>query len=305
MGQRIVTLILVVALGVFVGVGLVAKQVKDPVLKSILSQQEKILDGQKRLEQALAQSPQRGGEIKRTGGQSDRDRIRQLEQRVANLEIQTRSLQAVVQQLQARPNQQRPAPQNQPKMDTTKYDIPIDHSYVKGDPQAKVTIVEFLDFQCPFCARFHKPMEKAVKAYGKDVKVVLKNFPLSFHKNAKPAAKAAFAAGEQGKYWEMVNALLANGKNLTEDKFEELAKDLGLNVKKFWKDYRKKDAQWEAYIQKDIELGQKVGVRGTPTFYLNGRKTMARSVVIWKREIDKVLKEADSDKNTKKKADKK
>ncbi len=118
---------------------------------------------------------------------------------------------------------------------------------------------------------------------------MVKNFPLPFHPQAKPAAKAAFAAGEQGKYAEMADRLLANGQRLGEEIFKKLAKDLGLNADKFWKDYQGKDAQWEKYIQEDITLGEQVGVRGTPTFYLNGRKTNARDLSEWKREIDQIL----------------
>jgi len=118
---------------------------------------------------------------------------------------------------------------------------------------------------------------------------MLKNFPLSFHQEAKPAAKAAFAAGEQGKYWEMADAIVENGKSLNAAKYEELAKNLGLNIKKFKADYESKDAQWEDYIQKDMALAVQVNVRGTPTFYINGKKTTARDVSSFKREIDQIL----------------
>jgi len=149
--------------------------------------------------------------------------------------------------------------------------------------------VEFVDFQCPFCARFHPPLNEVLKAYPKQVNYVVKNFPLAFHPQARPAAKVAFAAGEQGKYWEMVDALLENGSSLSEAKYNELAESLGLNVKKFMADYKNKDEQWEDYIQKDIALASQVNVRGTPTFYLNGKKTNARDVNGFKREIDQIL----------------
>ena len=170
------------------------------------------------------------------------------------------------------------------------YKIPVGSSAVKGKKDAPVTIVEFVDFECPYCARFHPPMVEAAKAYPGKVNYIIKNFPLNFHKNAMSSAKAAFAAGEQGKYSEMADALLLNGKSLSEEKYEELAKSLGLDVDKFLKDYKEKDAQWEDYIKKDMALGAKVGVRGTPSFYINGKKTRARDTVSFKKEIDQILK---------------
>ena len=177
-----------------------------------------------------------------------------------------------------------------PQEDYTKaYSIPVDHSPVRGPKDAPVTIVEFVDFQCPFCARFHPPVLEVLKAYPKEVNYILKNFPLSFHPQSRPAAKAALAAGEQGKYWEMADAILKDNTNLSDDKFKQLAKDLGLDVDKFVKDYQGKDDQWEQWIQADMTLGENVDVRGTPTFYLDGRKTIARDFNALKKEIDAVL----------------
>jgi len=126
-----------------------------------------------------------------------------------------------------------------------------------------------------------------VKAYPNDVKLVIKNFPLPFHPNARPAAKAALAAGEQGKYFEMADALIANQQTLSEAKYLELAKQLGLNVKQFEKDLKEKDAKFEAVIAADMQLVDEVDVRGTPTFFINGKKTMARDVESFKAEIEK------------------
>ena len=177
-----------------------------------------------------------------------------------------------------------------PAQDKKKYDIPIEHSILIGKKMAPVTIVEFVDFQCPYCSKFHGAIEEVLKAYPKKVNYVLKNFPLSFHPQAAAASKAAFAAAEQGKYGEMVVALLSNGRKLTQDVFEKLALDMGLDVEKFKKDLQDNDAQYQAYIQKDMDLGAKVGVRGTPTFFINGVKTNARDFISYKKEIDKILK---------------
>ena len=171
------------------------------------------------------------------------------------------------------------------------YDIDIGNSAVLGPKDAPVTIVEFVDFQCPYCARFHPLVLEALKAYPDKVKAVIKNFPLPFHKEALPAAKAAFAAGEQGKYWEMANAILIDNSNLNEKAYRSLAKKIGLNSAKFQKDIKEKDGLWQGHIQKDIALGNKIDVRGTPTIYINGRKSQSRNIESFKEEIEAVLKE--------------
>jgi len=285
MEKRIFTLAFVVILGVALGVGIVSHQAKDPFLRKLMEQQSEILNTQKimieRLEpNQIAVQPQ--GDATQITQILQRQQI--LEQRIATMESKLQ----VLQQAQAAPQ---PIPQGPPPEDyTTVHEMPVAHSPVIGNKKAPVTIVEFVDFQCPFCARFHTPVVEAAAAYPGKVNYIIKNFPLSFHSQAKPAAKAAFAAGEQGKYSEMADVLLENGNNLSEETFEKLAKDLGLNVKKFLADYKEKDAQWERYIQEDTALGSRVGVRGTPTFYINGRKTNARDLNAWKREIDKILK---------------
>ena len=283
MEKRIFTLILVVIIGVLVGVGVVTKQAKDPLLRELLSRQNAMLQAQSRIEKSLT-SPggARGDQISGLV-QKQQD----LETRLAALETKIKSLEGAVQQAKGSGGNVRQAPP--PEDLSTVYDITVDHSYVRGDKNAPVMIVEFIDFQCPFCARFHPPVNEALKAYPKKVKYMVKNFPLGFHPEAKPAAKAAFAAGEQGKYWEMVDILLENGSNLNAAKYEELAESLGLNMKKFNADYKDKDSQWEDYIQKDIVLAGKVNVRGTPTFYINGKKTNARDLAGFKREIDQIL----------------
>ena len=112
---------------------------------------------------------------------------------------------------------------------------------------------------------------------------------MTFHPNAKPAAKAALAAGEQGKYYEMANAILKDNSNLSDDFFKQTAKSIGLNVDKFLKDLKNNDAQYEQFLQQEIVEGGQVAVQGTPTFYINGKKTQARDVAGWKVAIDQVL----------------
>lgn len=278
MEKKVITLGLFVVLGIVVGVGIVKKQIQEPLLKEVLQRQDALIESQQRLEHNMG-----SGQIAGDLGIVSQVTIRSLESRIAALETQLNGIQKLIDQAKAA--QQGPPPEDFSKV----YDIPLDHSPVKGNKNAPVTIVEFVDFQCPFCARFHSPLVETLEAYPDKVNYVLKNFPLSFHPEARPAAKAAFAAGVQGKYWEMADRILENGKNLSMQKYKEIAEEIGLDMEQFLEDYEKKDAQWEDYIQKDLALGGQVNVRGTPTFYINGRKTNARDVAGFKKEIDSIL----------------
>lgn len=269
MDNKLTTLVLVIIIGVLVGIGVTSKQnSSDPMMSQLI-------ESQMRIEQALQ------------GGSGSGD-ASALEARLAAVERKLAALETKLEQAKAAPAPTQ-APQRPTEDFTTVYDIPVDHTPVIGPKDAKVTIVSFMDLECPFCARFHPPIEEVLKAYPKDVNFMVKNFPLSFHPNAMPAAKAAFAAGEQGKYQEMVNELLKNGRNLGPETYEKIAGDLGLNVKKFKQDLEKNDAKYEAWIKQDMALATKVGVRGTPTFYLNGQKTRARDFQSYKNEIDAIL----------------
>ncbi|MFT5170214.1 MAG: protein-disulfide isomerase [Lysobacterales bacterium] len=267
MDNKFTTLLLVVVVGLLVGFGIVSTQNKNASLNDLVSSQKRI-------------------EAKLTGGGDSGNlaavKVKQidLEQRIVAIEKLIKDGPA------AQPPRQQPPAEDLSKV----HDIPVDHSILVGAKDAPITITEFVDFECPFCARFHGPVEEVLIAYPGKVNYMVKNFPLSFHPNAKPASKAAFAAGEQGKYGEMVVKLLDNGRNLNQATFEKLAGDLGLNVDKFKKDLKDNDAKYEGYIQKDIALGAKVGVRGTPTFFLNGKKTSARDLAGYKQAIDVILK---------------
>ena len=182
------------------------------------------------------------------------------------------------------------APQQPPSEDMNKvYNIPVGVSSVLGKNDAPVTIVEFSDFQCPFCGRFYSFIKDVLAAYPNQVRVIVKNFPLPFHPNARPAAKLAMAANEQGKFQGMMESLLINGGDVSDDKVKGYAKSLGLNYNKLMADYKNKDAQWEKQIQDDMQLATSVDVHGTPTFYLNGRKTNARDISSIKAQIDPIL----------------
>ncbi len=169
-------------------------------------------------------------------------------------------------------------------------DIPVGVSPVKGDKNAPVTIAEFSDFQCPYCAKIQPTLKEVLKAYPKEVKLVFKQFPLSFHAQARNAVKASLAAGEQGKFWEMHDLIFENYNNLTLEKFMEFAKRLGLDTGKFNSDFGSN--KYENKIQEDMDLAQRVGVRGTPTLFINGRMMSGgRDVNDFKEMIGQALKE--------------
>ena len=275
MEKKILTLAAAVIAGIIIGVALAVQRTTNPVVIEQLSGITRSLKNLEKLTE-IANS------------------AKNIESRLAAMETQTDSIIDEVKRLPLAAAAQRMAPQppQPPSEDFSKvYDLDMAHARIQGNKNARVTIVEFVDFQCPFCQRFHPVVTEVMKAYPKDVNYALRNYPLPFHPQAKPAAKAALAAGEQGKYFEMVEALLQGGANLNEDKFPELAKSLGLNVSKFMKDYKEKDAQWEDILKKDMELAARVDVRGTPTYYINGHKTMARDLNSYKIEIDKILNE--------------
>jgi protein-disulfide isomerase len=138
----------------------------------------------------------------------------------------------------------------------------------KGPEGAPVTIVEFSDFQCPFCSRAIGTVEEVLKAYPDKVRLVFRQFPLEFHKQAPKAAEAALCANEQGKFWQMHDTLFANQKELEVPKLKEYAKKVGLDSAKF--DKCLDSGEKAAAVQADQADGQKAGVNGTPAFFING-----------------------------------
>ncbi len=168
--------------------------------------------------------------------------------------------------------------------------IAAGNSPSKGPKNARVTIIEFSDFQCPYCSRADKTIKEVLQAYPEDVRVVFKNLPLGFHKQAEPAARAALAAGEQGKFWEMHDALFENQRKLSEDLYMEQAKKLGLDMEKFTKDYNSEAIKKQ--VQEDAKLARKHGITGTPGFFVNGVAVRgAYPASHFKMIIDRWLKE--------------
>ena len=143
--------------------------------------------------------------------------------------------------------------------------------WVKGSPEAGVTLVEYGDFQCPACAAYHPLVDKLLKEKGQNFQFVYRHFPLRQHNNAKPAAYAAEAAGRQGKFFEMYDLIYQGQTNWAEkinpkDIFLDYARSLNLNLEQYNKDFNSAEAKGR--VEADLQSAIKLGVNSTPTFYL-------------------------------------
>jgi len=140
---------------------------------------------------------------------------------------------------------------------------------IRGREDAPVTIVEFSDFQCPYCSRARPTVNRVRDTYGDKVRVVFRHFPLQIHPEAQKAGEAAACAGEQGKFWEMHDRLFANQSALQVADLKAHAAGLGLDAEAFGRCLD--SARHAAAVQRDVEEGAEYGVSGTPAFFINGR----------------------------------
>ena len=172
------------------------------------------------------------------------------------------------------------------------YKAEIKGAPVKGAKDALVTIVQFSDFQCPFCSRVEPTIDQIMKEYAGKVRVAWRNLPLPFHNNAKPAAIAAMAANQQGKFWQMHEILFKNQQALAAADLEKYAQEIGLNVAKFKAAIE--DKKLAEAIDAEAAMGGKIGARGTPAFFINGRfLSGAQPLERFKSVIDEELKKAE------------
>lgn len=150
--------------------------------------------------------------------------------------------------------------------------ISIDRKdHIKGNKNAQLEIVEFGDYQCPYCAAAHPIVHDILHFFGDQVKFAFRNFPLTkIHAYARPAALAAEAAALQGMFWEMHDAIFDNQGSLSGDLFLQIAEKLELDNERFTNDLRLDDLAQK--IEDDFETGMRSGVNGTPTFFVNGEK---------------------------------
>ena len=153
---------------------------------------------------------------------------------------------------------------------------------------AAVEIIEFSDFECPFCLRAHPTVQKVMAEYGERVRLVYRHYPLPNHPNAVPAAEASACANEQGKFWPYHDRLFASPGRLSAADLKQHAVELGLDAAQFnaCVDERK----YRADVQADMQAGQRAGVSGTPAFFINGRPlTGAQPYEAFARIIDEEL----------------
>ena len=140
------------------------------------------------------------------------------------------------------------------------------NDHIRGDKNAPVTLVEFSDFQCPYCKRFHPTMQKVMAEYAGQVRWIYRHFPLGFHQNAQKSAEASECAGEQGKFWKFVDKAFENsqpdGTGLNTEDLKKYAQELGLDTSRF--NECLSSGKFASKVKADMASGQAVGVTGTP-----------------------------------------
>jgi len=181
-----------------------------------------------------------------------------------------------------------PAP-GAPPAPAAKQDVKIGDAPVMGPSNAKVTVVAFSDFQCPFCSRAVPTLKQVEDTYKGKIRVAFKNMPLPFHDKAHLAAEAALAANEQGKFWEMHDKLFANQQQLDRPALEKYAEELGLNMSKFRAALD--SGKFKDRVDREAKEGNSFGATGTPTFFINGHILVgAQPFDAFKTAIDAELK---------------
>src|SRR3989344_4022503 len=173
---------------------------------------------------------------------------------------------------------------------TLPIDAIVSSDQIKGNPTAKVILIEYSDFQCPACAVYAPIVKQIAEDFQDKAVFAYRHFPLSQHKNAKLAALASEAAGQQGKFWEMHDKIFENQKEWaensaakTEEIFIKLAETLALDVEQFKNDLKSKELKEK--IDNDLNSGIKVNVNSTPTFFLNAEKIQPGSYEEFKQVI--------------------
>src|SRR6266581_3268001 len=150
------------------------------------------------------------------------------------------------------------------------YKIDTGHNPLRGPKDAPVTIVEFSDFQCPYCAGLQSTLDQVLKAFPKEVNLVYKQFPLNIHQYARQAAVASMAAHQQGKFWQLHDKMFQNFTAISEENIKKWAKEVGLNMGDFEKSMQ--SGALETMVQKDLADGAAARVLGTPTLFINGKR---------------------------------
>lgn len=166
-------------------------------------------------------------------------------------------------------------------------DLDVGTSPFKGPENAPITIIVFTDFECPYCKKLPPILDQVLQNNPDKIKLVLKNLPLTrIHPMAESAARAALAANSQGKFWEY-HDMLFDSPRLSQEVFEELAMELGLDMDQFKEDMSSMPVR--AQLQSDFQMAKAADVSGTPTCFINGRRLQERSVSGFQKLIDEEL----------------
>jgi protein-disulfide isomerase len=168
------------------------------------------------------------------------------------------------------------------------YAIATDDQPAQGSAEATVTIIEFTDYQCSSCAKFQPVMDRLLAEYSGKLRLVARDFPLQKHPHAFKAAEAAEAAREQGKYWEYTTILFQNQGALGSDQLREYARQLRLDVEKF--DVALASGKFAQKVQRDFQDGLRIGIQGTPTVFINGRRISENTYESLKAAIEGALR---------------
>jgi len=172
--------------------------------------------------------------------------------------------------------------------ETETYEIDTTGQPFIGNEDAAVTIIEFTDFQCPYCEKGYRTMKEVLENYPDDVKIVIMNFPLSFHENAQKAAEASECAFAQGKFEEYHDTLFENNDALTVEDLKQYAVDLGLDTEEF--NTCLDEDKMADEVEADMDVGSENGVTGTPAFFINGEKIVgARPYADFESVIEEAL----------------
>jgi protein-disulfide isomerase len=173
-------------------------------------------------------------------------------------------------------------------LDPPRSTVSTDGHPAKGPKDAPIQMVEFSDFQCPFCQRANSTIQRVLSTYGEKIHFVYRHFPLPNHPNARPAAEASECAEEQGRFWPFHDSLFVNTSKLTDSDLKAHALDVGLDVPKFTACFE--SHKYKERVEKDIADGNEAGVTGTPAFFINGRVFEgAQPFEAFKRVIDEEL----------------
>jgi protein-disulfide isomerase len=168
------------------------------------------------------------------------------------------------------------------------FNIEIGQSPIIGNKNAPVHVIAFLDYQCPYCANIYPSLQQLVEKYPEKANLIIKHFPLRMHPYAEKAALACLAAEKQNKYKEVSEIYFKNFKNLNDETIKTLAQQVGVNIDKFNKD--REDESLKKIINEDMNLSRKIGIRGVPAVFINGKAVKNRSIEALSQMVEQELK---------------